>query len=222
MQLRILNTNIESDGALYCLNDIHRASGGGEQARPSRWLALVSTKSFIDYVISSDVKTSDEHSSGFEGSVNAHIMVKSGPLAQGGGTFVSKKLMYAYATWISPQFFSHVIETFDRVQMEQVAKLQCASDAYAAIAVSSSDLLISDAALVLHVPRDKFFTMLSSHFGWIYKRGSRWWPKQKAVEQGFVARRRHDFSDSGGSKSSYQTVLTERGLVHVQQGLLPS
>ena len=210
--LTVLNCSIHGDSqGRFSLNDLHAAAGNLDKDRPTRWLRLGSTQALIQEM-SSVQKWSDEQ--------NQPLTTKAGPVETGGGTYASRELVIAYAMWISPKFMLKVIETFDRVQQEENARLKVAADAYAELASSSTDMLISEAALTLNQPRNAFFRLLANNFGWIYKRGGRWWPKQDAVQRGFMARRLHTFMEEGVLRKSYQTVITNAGLVRVQQGLL--
>lgn len=77
----------------YCLNDLHRASGGEDKDRPGIWLQNQQTKDLVAEVEKDGIPS---------------ILSK-----QGLGTFVCKELVYAYAMWISPAFHLNVIRTFD-------------------------------------------------------------------------------------------------------------
>ena len=214
MQITILNTPIRqtADG-LFCVNDLHKAAGGAKKDKPSNWLRLESTKGIVRELESerNQVLTSEDLS------INRHLRVVSGSPESGGGAFVARELVYAYAMWISPKFHLQVIRTFDAHVQAQIAALAQDATSYQAIAMSSDDLLISDAAIILKVKQKEFFTFLSKGLGWIYKRGSIWRPKQKAVEDGFVARRCSKYFKDGEEKRSYQTVITEMGMTFAQR-----
>ncbi|PQJ96070.1 KilA-N domain-containing protein [Chromatium okenii] len=79
----------------YCLNDLHKASGGAVKNRPATWLQNQQT---IDLAKECEIDGIPS------------IFAK-----QGLGTFVVKELVYAYAMWISPSFHLKVIRTFDAV-----------------------------------------------------------------------------------------------------------
>ncbi|NHN78444.1 KilA-N domain-containing protein [Azotobacter chroococcum] len=95
--LVIANTTIRQDAeGRYCLNDLHRASGGEKRHGPSYWLANQQTKELV-----SELETTGNPVVTLEG--------------RNGGTYVCKELVYAYAMWISPAFHVKVIRTFDAV-----------------------------------------------------------------------------------------------------------
>lgn len=90
----------------YCLNDLHRVSGGEKRHQPSNWSALTQTKELVDEISTAPV---------ISGAVPIVTIV--GGLNQ--GTYVCKELVYAYAMWISPSFHLKVIRTFDALITQQ-------------------------------------------------------------------------------------------------------
>jgi len=89
------NIKINSDG-LYCINDLHKASGGEAKHGPTHWLALENTKGMTDLALTKGIPVIKKSSGRY------------------GGTYVCKQLVYSYAMWISPEFSFEVIEFFDR------------------------------------------------------------------------------------------------------------
>lgn len=79
-------------GDLYCLNDLHKAAGGVERLRPPFWIRTKSTQKIIK---------------GVEKIRPMAIHVIRGGIIQ--GTYASKELVFAYAMWISPEFYIRVI-----------------------------------------------------------------------------------------------------------------
>ena len=199
---------------LYSLNDLHKAAGGAEKDRPRDWLRTKDAKEYLQLQMAKGgIPLVD---------VNQHLTVAAGSPVTGGGTFVSRRLAYKYASWVSGEFFDALVDGFEANQLREMESLQKSADAYAQLASSSDDMLISEAALTLEQPRSKFFEYLSDRLGWIYRRGGKWWPKQDAVQKGWMARRLHTYLEDGVCKKSYQTVITNAGLIKVQQGLLPA
>jgi hypothetical protein len=84
---------IDGDGR-YCLNDLHRASGGEKRHGPSYWLANAQTRALIDELATTGIP----------------VVASEGAA---GGTYVAKELVYAYAMWISPKFHLTVIRAYD-------------------------------------------------------------------------------------------------------------
>ncbi|MEB2439582.1 KilA-N domain-containing protein [Citrobacter braakii] len=84
----------------FCLNDLHRASGGEKRHQPSNWASLSQTQELIAEISSAPDITGA-----------APIITVAGGNNQ--GTFVCKELVYSYAMWISPKFNLKVIRTFD-------------------------------------------------------------------------------------------------------------
>lgn len=87
----------------YCLNDLHKASGGEQKHQPSNWLRNQQTLDLIEFLKSEE------------------SMEKIEPLftKQGLGTYAVKELVYAYAMWISPQFHIQVIRAYDALVVQK-------------------------------------------------------------------------------------------------------
>ena len=98
MELTIGSKSIRMKDGLYCLNDLHKASGGNSNDAPAQWLRHQKTKDFLETMQISTVK--------LEG--------------RGGGTYSEKKAVYSYAMWISPEFQAHVIDAYDALVTGQL------------------------------------------------------------------------------------------------------
>jgi len=94
-----------NENGFYCVNDLHKASGGLNADRPKYWLQTKQAKELILLI----------HSIGGK----PPIVIK-----QGLGTFVAKQLVYSYAMWLSSEFALHVIDTFDYVANNSVRELK--------------------------------------------------------------------------------------------------
>ena len=89
-----LEVKVNEDG-MYCLNDLHKASGGEKKNQPSNWLAMNQTTDLISEILITG---------------NQGIKKTAGRY---GGTYVCKELVYSYAMWISAKFNLEVIRVFD-------------------------------------------------------------------------------------------------------------
>ncbi|MHB1896972.1 MAG: KilA-N domain-containing protein [Metallibacterium sp.] len=95
----LIDQGIHAEGR-YCLNDLHRASGGEERHRPNYWSQLDVTQELIFEVLTAGIPA-----------VKTPLETTEGRY---GGTWAVKALVYAYAMWISPRFHLHVIEAYER------------------------------------------------------------------------------------------------------------
>lgn len=103
--LMIAGTDVRRDSqGRYSLNDLHRASGGQDGDRPSKWLETQSAK---DLVVVLETKA------GKPALVSSH-----GGAAP--GTYAAEQLVVAYAAWISADFHLEVIDTFLSAKKEAV------------------------------------------------------------------------------------------------------
>jgi hypothetical protein len=102
--LTVANTLIrKNESGLYCLNDLHKASGGESKNKPQYFMMNKRTKDLIA-VCSDD-------------GIPSSVVIKGG---ENQGTYVCKELVYAYAMWISAEFYHHVIKTYDAVVTGQL------------------------------------------------------------------------------------------------------
>lgn len=114
-QLILDSTTIKTDSeGRYCLNDLHKASGGEAIHAPAQFFRLDTTEALVNRL-----------------SKYAHLHIKPVESSRGryGGTYVVKQLVYAYAMWISPDFHLKVIEFFDRGMTQGVAVADHAAEA---------------------------------------------------------------------------------------------
>ena len=106
-EIVILERPIRQKDGLYCLNDLHKASGGANRHKPAEWLRLNQTNELIQELHSET------------GKVGIPTLNKNQKVIEtihGGhnrGTYACRELVYAYTTWISPRFFLLVLRTFD-------------------------------------------------------------------------------------------------------------
>ena len=98
MSLSIMGTEIRQDSdGLYSLNDVHRASGGGEEKRPSKWLA-------------------NEQPNSIARKIEAKARIRALAIKRGGnapGVFACKELVLISATWLDDDFYIDVVCAFD-------------------------------------------------------------------------------------------------------------
>ena len=100
----------QDDQGRYCLNDLHKASGGERKNQPQYFLENKQTQDLIQELTDTGIPVSPMTDSGIPLSP---INVIRGGLEQ--GTYVVKQIVYAYAMWISAKFHLAVINTFDQV-----------------------------------------------------------------------------------------------------------
>lgn len=93
--LTILDQKINVIDDLYCLNDLHKSSGGENKHKPSYFMSNEETKEFIQELDNQNV--------------NAYF-IKQGSK---GGTYACRELVIRYGMWISPKFSLMVIRAFD-------------------------------------------------------------------------------------------------------------
>lgn len=133
----------QSSNGLYSVNDLHRASGGLNKHQPEHWYRLQSTTDLIRFLQSQEKNTGN-------GSKNIIETIKGGNDRTAQGTYVCRKLVVAYAMWISPQFYDHVLTVF----------LEVVDGAYARIA--EQDSILEQKALQLDIFSGELASMRKS------------------------------------------------------------
>ena len=99
----------DEDGR-YCLNDLHKASGGDKKHQPAYFVRNQQTKDLIEIIES---ENDDLQICRSKQAVNS---IRGKGLEQ--GTYVVKELVYSYAMWISAKFHLMVIRAYDSQVME--------------------------------------------------------------------------------------------------------
>lgn len=104
--MKIDNLKIRTDEeGRFCLNDLHRASGGESRHKPSEWLRNAQTQGLVAELEAGNPAT------------NPVATVKGRGKT---GTYVCEDLVYAYAMWISPAFHVKVIHAYKALVAGQV------------------------------------------------------------------------------------------------------
>lgn len=99
--LTTLSKKIRVQDGLFSLNDLHKVSGGNQKHAPFRFIRNVQTKELIAEI---------------EQTPDLVLAYKSSHGGKNSGTWVCKELVYAYAMWISAEFYLYVIRAFDKQQ----------------------------------------------------------------------------------------------------------
>lgn len=110
--LTILNTSVRSLDSLYCLNDLHFASGNDPKHRPSLFIRLETTKELTGE-IAKEVRSTD-------------LIFKTLRGRNIQGTWACEELVLAYAMWISPKFHLIVLRAFLAMHRGEVKPQQLA------------------------------------------------------------------------------------------------
>lgn len=142
--LTIAGFGIRTDEAgRFCLNDLHRASGGESKRQPAFWLRSAQARALADEI---------ENSADLHGL--SAVFTREGAA---GGTYVAKELVYAYAMWISPVFHLKVIRAYDAMQTPAAPLVPTTmAQALRLAAEQAEQLEQQQAALALAAPKVDF------------------------------------------------------------------
>lgn len=121
-EIVIADKTIRLSDGLYCLNDLHKASGGEKRYEPYQWLRLVQTSELIRELefeqcepqICGSMKNQSLSEPQIWGSMKNQSLIKTiKGFGKNQGTFACRELVYSYAMWISPKFHLQVVRAFD-------------------------------------------------------------------------------------------------------------
>ena len=116
-ELAFLNLDVRKDSeGLYCINDLHKASGGDYRNQPSNWMRNQRTQELIALLMA---EVSDAHIRGV--AQKQIVRVRNG--GSNVGTFVCEELVYSYAMWISATFTIRVIRAYDAMVNSQQSQV---------------------------------------------------------------------------------------------------
>lgn len=138
-EIVIADKTIRLSDGLYCLNDLHKASGGEKRYEPNRWLRLLQTSELIRELefeqcepqICGSMKNQSLSEPQIWGSMKDQPLIKTiKGFGKNQGTFACRELVYSYAMWISPKFHLQVVRAFDalvsgRTAISAVARTSC-------------------------------------------------------------------------------------------------
>lgn len=232
MQIVIANIDIRQVRGLFCLNDLHRASGSENRHRPQYWLENQQTIELIETL------QADGIPSGQSNQQVIHVL-------NGVGTFACKELVYAYAMWVAPKFHLAVIRAFDalvsgslkalpqnyaaalRELADETEKRELAEQqlAIAAPKAAALDLLaaadgampISNVAKHLKQPQRRFFSDLHVK-GWIFRQGGVWVGKADKINRGYITHTYHNITHSDGRvEVKTQALITPKGMTKLAE-----
>lgn len=92
--LQLGGITVRQLNGLFCLNDLHKASGRNPSHRPGNFLQIDQTKALIAEIETADIPA---------------VFSKEG---RTGGTYACRELVIAYAAWINPAFHLKVLRAF--------------------------------------------------------------------------------------------------------------
>ncbi|MDO4796250.1 MAG: KilA-N domain-containing protein [Brachymonas sp.] len=118
MEIQLFDQNIRMLDGLFCLNDLHKASGGAAKHKPSFFLRNEQTQKLL-----AELRVA-----------NSQPLRRVVGKGKEQGTYVCLELVYAYAMWISAAFYLKVIRAYHAMSIrgdalrQALAKAEIAHD----------------------------------------------------------------------------------------------
>lgn len=126
MEIQLFDQNIRMLDGLFCLNDLHKASGGAAKHKPSFFLRNEQTQKLL-----AELRVANSQPLHSTDSQPLRRVVGRGKEQ---GTYVCLELVYAYAMWISAAFYLKVIRAYHAMTIrgdalrQALAKAEIAHD----------------------------------------------------------------------------------------------
>jgi len=215
-ELIIANIEIRIDReGRYCLNDLHKASGGNPNHRPGEWLRNKQTQALIAEL----------------GDAGISASAQKGGIPNEQGTYVAKELVYAYAMWINAAFHLKVIRAYDAMvcmqqvnlaasgfygkipkslpealrlaadESERADKAETAlaiaapkADALDLISAEEGSITFREASKILSVKQEELTNWLHAN-GWVYRLNGRWVAYQPHIKNGNLQYKECSYTD---------------------------
>lgn len=106
---------------LFCLNDLHRASGNEDRHQPAKFVRLDQTQALIAEL----GKSPDLDTLGEAEGADLQLFTIQG---RNGGTYACREIIVDYAAWISPAFHLKVLRVFLATARPEVMKARAIRD----------------------------------------------------------------------------------------------
>jgi DNA-binding NarL/FixJ family response regulator len=116
----------------YCLNDLHRASGGANRHRPSRWAENNQTQALVAEISQAGIPAWE-------------VVVHSGNRRE---TYVCRELVHAYAMWISAAFQLKVIRSYDALERSNLTNAVPASPDLTPLLAAKDQIIAAQAQTI--------------------------------------------------------------------------
>lgn len=236
-ELVVADVSIRQDQeGRYCLNDLHRASGGEKKHAPNEWLRNKQTSDLIGEL----------SKAGIPGIQSKQQL----------GTYVCRELVYAYAMWISPAFHLKVIRAYDnlvtgssapstmtrlqliqlamqaeqeRIQLEEkVKEITPKAEFFDAVTASKDTLDMGEVAKILNfrpksgevMGRNNLFKFLVNN-DVLFLHAGYYQPFQRQMEAGRFRLVETTWTDSEGETHiNRKVVVTQKGLDYIRRLLM--
>jgi hypothetical protein len=155
VNVNIADVAIRSDSeGRYCLNDLHKASGGEKRHQPANWLRMEQTLELINELSVPQIRGTEQ---------NQPVSVLQGGNDQ--GTYVCKELVYAYAMWVSPSFHIKVIRAYHAVTTNTPNQSYVSQEVKAASAITAYMQVANLFSCPLHLAQIESVKQVRNSYG---------------------------------------------------------
>jgi hypothetical protein len=145
--IAILNQAIRQDSqGRYCINDLHKASGGEKRHQPANWLRQQQTKELIAELTGTpQIRGVPKGTTGIP-VVLAPVFVINGSTAR--GTYVVEELVFSYAMWISAAFHLQVVRAYAALVRPRQVQVQQPHADFLAVMAAKDQIIAAQAQTI--------------------------------------------------------------------------